>query len=143
MSDSSAGKERLPSPIAALPSLRVGSSRSLHNVTYVTYVPPDCPSLPRAGEAPQPRPRLLLPRGGKSRLGSPLGIFPSGFGEWEPQPQALCIPAKRWEGEMLAAIAHLPPHAWLPEPGTAGQLLTLLPFSTASPAHLSPSFLSD
>lgn len=77
------GKEALPSLLAALPRLPVGSSRSLHNVTYVTHAPPDCPLLPGAGEA------LLLSRGGKScgsRLGFscgvPFGIFPSGCWGW-------------------------------------------------------------
>lgn len=123
---SSPGKEGLLSLLAALPSLTAGSSRSLHNVTYVTYVPPDCPIPPGAGEAPRtapPRPAAALTGGGKS-CGVPLGIFPSGFWEGETSAQALCLRAcacaKRREGEAPAAIARLPPRAWLPHAG-AGQ----------------------
>lgn len=161
---SSPGKEGLLSLLAALPSLTAGSSRSLHNVTYVTYVPPDCPIPPGAGEAPRtapPRPAAALTAGGKS-CGVPLGIFPSGFWEGETSAQALCLRAcacaKRREGEAPAAIARLPPRAWLPHAGAGqrrGELLPLLPFLTAlltgsflsapcaSPVPFPPSFLSD
>lgn len=82
------GKEGFLPPIAALPWLRVGGSRSLHNVTYVTYVPPDCPMLPGAGEAPRRTP--CCSHGEENPADSRLGFSRR---EWEPRALCASLPS--------------------------------------------------
>lgn len=144
---SSPGKEGLLSLLAALPSLTAGSSRSLHNVTYVTYVPPDCPIPPGAGEAPRtapPRPAAAL-TGGENPAESRLGFSHRAFGKGRPRPRRCAsvrvpVPSAGRRRRRQPSPASLPaPGSRTPGLGSAGELLLLLPFLTAL---LTGSFLS-
>lgn len=141
--------------LCCLSPLTAGSSRSLHNVTYVTYVtnvPPDCPIPPGPGGAPRSAPPLLPAALTGRKI--PLGISPWGFWEGSPGPR-LCprAGAERREREVLAASPPPSPrlapgagHCW----GAAGSaplftalLGSFLSSPRPSPVHFSPSFLSD
>lgn len=122
---SSPGKEGLLSLLAALPSLTAGSSRSLHNVTYVTYVPPDCPIPPGAGEAPRtapPRPAAALTGG--EILPSPAWDFPIGLlgrGDLGPDAVPPCVCLCQAQGGGGAGSHRPPPSPRLAPARRAGQ----------------------